>query len=602
MYWDFHSGVGAGKLPGPDHYSKLTESELKQIAKAIKSASANGGREGSAVKRAVFIILAVLAAVILGVMALIYIPSPKFEPVAYEPIAPDYWPTEGFLTSTPEEQGIDSARLLEMLDFYEEQHAEDSTNSIDSISIVRNGYLVADIYFNPLFPKDTSHIIHSCTKSIMSALIGIAIEQGYIDGVDVPVIDFFTDKEIEITDERMAEVTLKDLLTMQTGIRSQDSYLYGWRGLFETMATDDWVAHILSRPMDVEPGTRFDYSNLSSFLLSAIIHETTGMDTLSYARKNLFDPLGIRDVYWETSPQGIGIGFARMWLKPHDMAKFGMLYLQQGRWDNQQIVPAAWVEESITPHAYPKNYVDVLDENGEKDYEASQRNWVSAKFLRPFSDGYGYQWWLDKSGTYTALGTSGQYIMVAPEENLVVVVTNASSGMGTFFPRKLLDQYILPAIESNGAIAPNVAAQSELAAVSGPPELDLVPQAVPELPAITQEISGETYSLETNRWNYDNFQFVFDPALDYAEFSYTAKVHDAASFHIGLDGVYRYSETAIGTHAAVGTWTAPDTFEISYQHIGYSAPAQFILTFDQDKIDVTEVGLTGTDTYSGKMQ
>jgi CubicO group peptidase (beta-lactamase class C family) len=553
-------------------------------------------------KKPIFIILGVLVVVVLGVLALIYIPSPKFEPVAYEPITPGYWPTEGFLTSTPEEQGMDSAKLVEMVAFYQENHAEDRTNSIDSITIIRNGYLVTDIYLNPLYPKDSMHILHSCTKSIMSALIGIAIEQGHIESVDVPIIEFFKDKELELTDSRITEVTLKDLLTMQSGIRSRDSYLYQWEGWFEMMATDDWVAHFFTLPMDVEPGTRFDYSNMASFMLSAIIHETTGMDTLSYARENLFDPLGIEDVYWETSPQGIGIGSSRMWLKPHDMAKFGLLYLQQGQWDGQQVVPADWVLESLTPHAYPKNVVDILDEKGDKDYQASQVAWVSHKFMKYFADGYGYQWWLDKHGNYNALGTSGQYLMVAPEANLVVMVTNSSNDTGVFFPGKLFYDYTLPAIESNEAIAANEAAQSELAALSGPPALNLEPQAVPELPAIALEISGETYVLEANRWNYDNFQFVFGPALDYAEFSYTAKVHDAASLRVGLDNVYRFTDTDIGPFAAVGTWTAPDTFELSCQHIGYSAPAQFILTFNQDDIDVTEVSLTGSYTYSGQMQ
>ncbi len=553
-------------------------------------------------KIALIIVLGFLAVLVLGVLALIYIPSPEFEPVVYEPAKLDYWPTDGFQVSTPEEQGMDSVKLIEMLDFYEAQHSEDPTISIDSISIVRNGFLVADIYLNPLFPKDTPHVIHSCTKSIMSALIGIAIEQGYIEGVHIPVINFFEGKDFEITDPRMAEVTLQDLLSMQTGIRSQDSFLYEWRGLFETMETEDWVAHILNLPLDVEPGSRFDYSNLSSFLLSAIIQETTGMDSLSYAQENLLTPLGIEDVYWETSPQGIHVGFARMWLRPHDMAKFGLLYLQKGQWDGQRIVPAAWVEESLTPHAYPKNYVDVLDEHGEKDNEASQTSWVSANFFRPFSDGYGYQWWLDKDGTYNALGTSGQYIMVAPEESIVVVVTNSSSGMGNFFPRKLLDRYILPAIQSDSAIPANLFAQNELVERSRTPELAFEPQTVPDLPSIAQDISGTTYSLESNRWNYDNFRLVFDPALDHAEFSYTAKVHDVASFQVGLDGVYRYSECDIGSFAAVGRWTSPNTFELSYQHIGYSAPAKFSLVFDQDQLDVTEVSLTGSFTYSGVMQ
>ena len=550
----------------------------------------------------ILIVVGVLVVLVLGFLALVYIPSPKFEPVAYEPHNPDYWPTEGFQTSTPEEQGMDSAKLLDMLNFYEEQHANDPTNAIDSITIVRNGYVVADTYFNPLYPADKLHVIHSCAKSIMSALIGIAIEQGHIKNVDVPVIEFFKDKGYEITDQRMAEVTLHDLLSMQTGIRSQDSFLYEWRGLFKAMATDDWVAHTLSLPMDVKPGTRFDYSNLSSFLLSAIIQETTGMDTRSFAQKNLFDPLGIKDVYWETSPQGIAVGFARMWLKPHDMAKFGMLYLQQGQWDGQQIIPASWIKESLTPHAYPKNYIDLLDEHGTKDNDASRTNWIASKFFRPFGDGYGYQWWLDRNGSYNALGTSGQYIMVSPEQNLVVAVTNASSGMANFFPGKLLNKYILPSIKSDEPLAANIIAQNELAKRSNPPDLDQEPHAVADLPEIARDVSGKTYSLETNTWNYDNFQFDFDPARDYAEFSYTAKVHDVASFQVGLDGVYRFSDTDIGSFAAFGTWTATNTFELTFQQIGYSAPAQFIFSFEGDEIAVTEVSLTGSYTYSGAMQ
>ena len=105
-----------------------------------------------------------------------------------------------------------------------------------------------------------------------------------------------------------------------------------------------------------------------------------------------------------------------------------------------------------------------------------------------------------------------------------------------------------------------------------------------------------------NRWKYDNFQLVFDPALDYAEFSYTAKVNDVASFQVGLDNVYRFTDTDIGQFAAVGSWTAPDTFALTCQHIGYSSPTQFIFTFNQDSIDVTEVSLTGSITYAGKMQ
>ena len=430
--------------------------------------------------------------IIVGVFVVLYgaiyvwalIPSPDFEPYADEPAALDYWPTEGFRISSPESQGMDSAKLLEIHDFYAKKHEKSPENSIDAIAIYRNGYLVADYYFNPLYPRDTPHIIHSVTKSVMSALVGIAIEEGHIESVDVPFVEFFPEKQDAIADEAMREITIKDLLSMETGIRSRDAALYRWEGHFAMQKTDDWVAHIMSLPVDAEPGDRFDYSNMSSFLLSAIIEESTGMDTLEYAQEKLFRPLGIENVQWEWSPQGYAIGYARMWMKPEDMAKFGLLYLQQGQWDGEQVVPADWVKESVTPHAFPKNYVQLLDNNGEVDKDATATNWQKANFVHPFSDGYGYQWWLNKDGSYSAIGVGGQYIMVVPEENLVVVVNNASNGLGVYFPGKVLDKFILPAIVSDEAIAPNEASHNELLAKSDPPELTNELQSVPALPQI----------------------------------------------------------------------------------------------------------------------
>lgn len=215
---------------------------------------------------------------------------------------PASWPTEEWPSSTPEEQGIDSAKLVEMVAYYEQQRAKNGQIQIDSITIVRNGTIVADIYLNPMFPRDTKHVIHSCTKSIMSVLIGIAIARGYIEGFGIPIVDIFADKQVAGQNGRLQALTLQDLLTMQTGLRSRDSYLYEWEGLFATQASEDWVEFILNLPFDAEPGTRFDYSNLSSFLLSATITRMTGMDTLTFARRYLFEPLGIEDVGWAKSP------------------------------------------------------------------------------------------------------------------------------------------------------------------------------------------------------------------------------------------------------------------------------------------------------------
>lgn len=548
------------------------------------------------------IVLAILALLVLVFLAFVYIPTPKFGPPAFRSKAPEQWPIEGFKKSTPEAQGMDSNKLLDMVAAYQETSEDDPEFDIDSITIVRNGYLVADLYFDPLFPPDTKHVIHSCTKSLVSTLIGIAIDQGFINGVNDKVVDFFPDKLSSAMDPGMAKITLHDLLTMQTGISSQDSYLYGYRGLFALQRSKDWVSHILSLPLEAAPGTRFDYSNMSSFLLSAVIQKATGQKALSFARQNLFGPLGIDDVLWEESPSGINIGWARMWLKPHDMAKFGLLYLHQGGWDGRQIVSADWLNASLTPHACPRNYRDVLDEAGGKDNELSMRNWVSSKFLRPFADGYGYQWWLDRKGLFTALGTAGQYIIVSPVENLVVAITSQASGLGAFKPAKLFNDYIRKSIVADHPITANQAALARLDALAVPPPLIQDREAPAQLPQQAFDISGETYSLESNNWNYDNFKLSFESGRDFAVFSYTAKESEVVTYKIGLDNVYRFTENVDTTYAAKGGWSAADTFEITYQQIGYSNPGSWCLRFSGRKIQVEEVGVTGKYTYSGVQQ
>ncbi|MDH5656626.1 MAG: beta-lactamase family protein, partial [Spirochaetia bacterium] len=363
--------------------------------------------------------------------------------ISFDPSPPDHWPSPNWTPSSPEEQGMDSQKLIEMVERYRQEHAQNNEIFIDSISVFRNGYLVADVYFNPLFPQDTEHIINSCTKSIMSVLIGIAIDRGFIKNVDVPVYQLLNCPSCRFTDKRGDALTLKHLLTMQTGLKSRDSYLYMWEGLFQMQTSDDWVGYILDRPFEADPGSRFEYSNMASFLLSAVITRSTGMDTLSFAKKYLFEPLGIRSVTWVKSPQGIYQGFARMWLKPHDMGKIGQLYLQKGVWKDRRIVSQNWVEESIMAHSFPEQYRFFYDESGSIDFGKSGSVWTMTNLARPLSDGYGYQWWLDESGIIAAIGVGGQFIIVIPEKNMVVAVTSKLKGEHTFFPVKLLKEYII---------------------------------------------------------------------------------------------------------------------------------------------------------------
>ncbi len=315
---------------------------------------------------------------------------------------------------------MDSSLLAVMLRMIKEQKY-----AIDSVTVVRNGYIVMDARIHP-FNATSKHNIFSCTKSVVSALIGIAIDQGYIEGLQQPVSSFFPKRTIANRDANKDAMTLEDLLTMTTGFRCQDSYLYRWSGLNQMRESDDWVQFVLDLPMESEPGVRFEYCNGASFLLSAIIQETTGMSAHEFAEEHLFGPLGISDVDWSSSPQGISFGYSELRMHPHDMAKIGYLYLNDGRWEGEQIVSSEWVK-------------------------ASTSEYVSATL----EDGYGYQWWIDDSGMYLALGYSGQFIFVIPDKEMVVVFTSSLEESDFYIPQTLLNEFIVPAAIASSPLPDN---------------------------------------------------------------------------------------------------------------------------------------------------
>lgn len=334
--------------------------------------------------------------------------------------ASDYWPTAGWRTSTPEKQGMDSEKLANMMEKTLEEKYK-----IDSITIVRNGYIVLDAYFYP-FKKDAKHIIHSCTKSITSAAFGIAMDQGYIKNINQPVLDIFPEKQFANVNADKKAITLRNLLTMASGLKTEDSYLYRWKGLNEMVQQEDWVQYVLDRPMMEKPGTRFEYSNCVTFLLSAIIQKATKKKTVDFIKQHLFQNLGITDVTWVASLNGVSAGYGGMWLNPHDMAKIGWLYLNNGQWDGRQVISKKWVADSTGKQINATLY-----------------------------DGYGYQWWVSYDKFYAAVGHRGQFIYVLPRQNMVVVFTSSLKGADFFVPENLLNKYILPAAISETPLPEN---------------------------------------------------------------------------------------------------------------------------------------------------
>lgn len=466
----------------------------------------------------------------------------------------DYWPTAAWRTSSPESQGINSEVLVDML-----SRLALYPNTIDSVTIIRNGYIVLDAYFYP-FKKDKAHIIHSCTKSITSTLIGIAIDKGLIKDVHQRLLGFFPETTPANLTKDKENISLENILTMATGLECRDTYKDRWQGLRKMWQSSDWTQYMLDLSMNEPPGQNFEYCNGATYLLSAIIQKTTGMRSYKFAMKNLFTPIGITNVKWEPNPQGIDVGYGRMWLKPHDMARFGLLFLNKGKWQGNTIVSEEWVTEST-------------------------RGYLAATLF----DQYGYQWWVDEAGYYAAAGYGGQRIFVIPKHNMVVVFTSFKAFRK---PDTLIVHYIIRAIESDSPLPENTTANTQLNELVE--KYSKSPQAfsVPDLPPISQIISGVKYNIEPNEIGFENisFDFVLKDSVAIMEYSLKGKEY---SVEVGLDGVYRTTELPEETVAFKGDWLYDDTFMFSYINVGHTEGTSSEIKFTGENAEISTIGPYG---------
>ena len=264
-----------------------------------------------------------------------------------------------------------------------------------SLLVSRRGELILEHYFHSARATSLADI-KSASKSVISALVGIAINRGLLPGVDAPIAPYFPELSVT-TDARKKQITIADLLTMRSGLVSTSRQNYGaW------VQSPNWVRFVLSRPLLGPPGDRMDYSTGNTHLLSAILTKASGHDTWTFAQEALAKPLGFSLARWPQDPQGIYFGGNEMLMTPREMVRFGELYLHRGRIEGHQIVPAAWVAESFT-----------------------------ARTQSPVSGHqYGYGWWMDEMEghrVYYAWGFGGQYVFVVPDLELVVVTTSSVS-------------------------------------------------------------------------------------------------------------------------------------------------------------------------------
>jgi CubicO group peptidase (beta-lactamase class C family) len=317
--------------------------------------------------------------------------------------------------STPGEQGIDLKTLSGS-----EKAIKNDFQAVTSLLVVRHGYLVYERYYLGNNKNDYTHVF-SVTKSVISALTGIALREKLITGLDQKISDVYPEY-FKNTDPKKKEITIKNLLTMTGGLEPVDNNYGAW------FHSGDWFEYVINRPLTSNPGEKFTYNTGLTHVLGGVIAGSAKMSIKKFADRYLFSHLGITNYRWDTDPKGNYGGGHLLYLTPRDMAKFGYLYLKGGKWGEKQVVPEEWVKESTRVQADPGD--------GRK---------------------YGYLWWLENKrdkvhnkqfSMFSAIGYGGQYITVIPELDLVVVITcdaylPSNKGDAT---NQIIVDYVIPSV------------------------------------------------------------------------------------------------------------------------------------------------------------
>jgi len=311
--------------------------------------------------------------------------------------------------SSPEAQGVSSEGIRKFI-----AAANASGLGWHSFMLLRHGHVVAEGWWKP-FESSFTHTLYSLSKSFTSTAIGLLVKDGKLN-IDTTVSSFFPDEVPATPGEHFSKMKVKHLLTMNTG--------HGEDTMPKMRAsTDTWTKTFLAQPVDFEPGTHFLYNNGATYMLGAIVYKITGQTLAAFLGPRLFQPLDIRDYDWETSPQGLNTAGYGLRIKTEDIAKFGQLYLQKGKWNGKEILPENWVKEATS--------YQTKSQEGNGDW----------------SQGYGYQFWRCKPGFYRGDGAYGQFCIVMPEQDAVMAVTSESWDMQQSM--NTIWENILPALQAN---------------------------------------------------------------------------------------------------------------------------------------------------------
>lgn len=334
-----------------------------------------------------------------------------------------YGQTSDLPRSVPEAEGVSTEKIIQFI-----EAADAKVNSMHSFMLIRHGKVIAEAWWAPE-SADKPHVLWSLSKSFTSTAVGLAIHEGHF-GLDDPVIQFFPEELPADISDNLKAMRVRDLLTMAAGHATEAEVSRG----------KTWSASFLSQPVPYQPGTHFRYNTPATYMLSAIVQKETGETVLEFLKPRLFFPLGIRNPRWDASPQGISIGGYGLFLTTEDIAKFGQLLLQKGIWDEKQLVPSAWIEQATSKQLA----------NGKS----------------PTSDwhqGYGFQFWRCRHNAFRGDGKDGQFCLVLPDQEAVVVITANTRNLQRVL--NLVWDNLLPAFHHD-SLPPNPNALKQLQATT----------------------------------------------------------------------------------------------------------------------------------------
>lgn len=484
------------------------------------------------------------------------------------------FPTRGWATSAPEEQGMSAEALTRLVEF-------GAVNNMDSLLITRRGRIVLDVTYAPFRPG-LKHRINSSTKAVVSSLIAIAMKEGLLDSADRRVLDFFPDRTIANLDDRKKAITIRHLLDMTSGLEWDEGVNGGAASFLAMERSPNWVQYILDRPMATEPGSAFYYDSGNSHLLSAILTKLTGRSAFDYAKEKLFGPLGIEDVFWRHDPQGISGGGAGLYMLTRDMAKFGYLYLRGGIWEGIGILPSSWID-------------------GVRGASVDMReSW--SKNLR-----YGSQFWVVPGrDAFMSVGYDRQLVIVMPKLDIVVATTGSARfpplGGAPSRPRygmETLIGHIAAAVKSEGSVAADVAATAELAKRVADATRETPAPAGSSPPALAKAISGKVWRFPGNAMNIKSITYDLDgpePSYSYEPWRLPPGIAAARlGGPIGFDGHYRVGGRMLyGPSACRGGWRDDGkTLVLETQTLGNDDVVRATHVFTERTVEIAIEGAVG---------